>query len=52
MAETIIMRGAQVITDARLGAAGVIRDGAVAMADGIVAETGPFPAFSATARSS
>ena len=42
MAETILMRGAHAITDARLGAAGVIRDGAVAIADGVVVETAPF----------
>jgi cytosine/adenosine deaminase-related metal-dependent hydrolase len=42
MADTILMQGAQVITDARLGPAGMIRDGAVAMAGGIVVETGSF----------
>ena len=42
MSETLVMRGAYAITDARLGAAGVIRDGAVAIANGRVAETGPF----------
>jgi cytosine/adenosine deaminase-related metal-dependent hydrolase len=42
MAETIILRGAHVITDPRLGPAGVIPEGAVAITGGIVAETGPF----------
>jgi 5-methylthioadenosine/S-adenosylhomocysteine deaminase len=42
MAETIILRGAYVITDPRLGSAGVIPEGAVAITGGIVAETGPF----------
>jgi 5-methylthioadenosine/S-adenosylhomocysteine deaminase len=45
MAETLLLRGAYVITDARLGPAAVIRDGAVAIADGGVAETGPFTAL-------
>jgi len=42
MAETIILRGAHLITDPRLGPAGVIPEGAVAITGGIVAETGPF----------
>jgi len=42
MAETIIMRGAHALTDPRLGHAGVIPGGAVAIADGTVAGTGPF----------
>jgi 5-methylthioadenosine/S-adenosylhomocysteine deaminase len=42
MAETVIMRGAYAITDPRLREAGVIPAGAVAIADGIVVETGPF----------
>ncbi|MGH7038633.1 MAG: amidohydrolase family protein [Stellaceae bacterium] len=45
MAETILMRGAHVITDARLGASGVIRDGAIAITDGTVVETGPSAAL-------
>src|SRR5438128_11422669 len=40
--ETIIMRGAHAITDPRLGPSGVIRAGAVVIADGTVAETGSF----------
>jgi 5-methylthioadenosine/S-adenosylhomocysteine deaminase len=50
MAETMLMRGAYVITDARLGPAGVIRDGAVAITGGLVAETGPFAALAAKYR--
>ncbi len=42
MAETIIMRGAYAITDPRLGPAGVIPEGAVAITDGTIVETGPF----------
>ena len=42
MAETIIMRGAHAITDPRLGPAGVIHGGAVAIAAGMVVETGLF----------
>jgi len=42
MVETIIMRGAYAITDPRLGHAGVIPGGAVAITGGSVAETGPF----------
>jgi 5-methylthioadenosine/S-adenosylhomocysteine deaminase len=42
MTETIIMRGAHAIIDARLGPRGVIPDGAVAITGGTVAETGPF----------
>jgi len=45
MAETIIMRGAYAITDPRLGAAGVIPGGAVAITGHTVAETGPFTAI-------
>src|ERR1700757_1360070 len=45
MTETIIMRGAYAITDPRLGAPGVIPDGAVVIMDGIVRETGPFAAI-------
>src|SRR6201984_3918182 len=40
MVSTIILRGAYAITDPRLGPAGVIRQGAVAINDGIIAETG------------
>jgi hypothetical protein len=43
MRETIIMRGAYVITDARLGASGVIPAGAVVIVDGTIRETGPLP---------
>src|SRR5262249_55207310 len=42
MAQTIVIHGAQAITDPRLGRAGVIQGGAVAIIDGTVAETGPF----------
>src|ERR1700731_4666965 len=45
MTETIIMRGAYVITDPRLGASGVIQAGAVVIADGTIRETGPFAAI-------
>jgi 5-methylthioadenosine/S-adenosylhomocysteine deaminase len=45
MTETIIMRGAYVITDPRVGASGVIRAGAVVIADGTVRDTGPFAAI-------
>ena len=40
MRETIIMRGAYVITDPRLGASGVIPAGAVVIVDGTIKETG------------
>jgi 5-methylthioadenosine/S-adenosylhomocysteine deaminase len=42
MAETIIMRGVYAITDPRLGPSGVIPEGAVAITDGTIVETGPF----------
>jgi len=42
MAQTIIMRGAHALTDPRLGRAGVIPGGAVAITGGMVVETGPF----------
>src|ERR1700745_3016273 len=45
MTETIIMRGAHVIPDPRLGASGVIQAGAVVIADGTIRETGPFAAI-------
>jgi len=45
MAETIIMRGAYAVTDPRLGQAGVIPGGAVAITSGSVVETGPFVAI-------
>ena len=45
MTETIIMRGAYVITDPRLGASGVIQAGAVVIAEGTIRETGPFAAI-------
>jgi len=45
MRETIIMRGAYVITDPRLGASGVIPAGAVVIVDGTIRETGPFAAI-------
>ena len=45
MAETVIMRGAHAITDARLGSSGVIPAGAVVITDGTIAETGPFAAI-------
>ena len=44
MADTIVLRGAYAITDPRLGPSGVI-PGAVAITNGIVAETGPFAAI-------
>ena len=47
MAQTIVMRGAQAITDPRLGQAGVVPDVAVAIVNGTVAETGPFVAIAA-----
>jgi 5-methylthioadenosine/S-adenosylhomocysteine deaminase len=45
MTDTIIMRGAYAITDPRLGASGVLLDGAVVIMDGTVTETGPFSAI-------
>ncbi|HEV2299961.1 MAG TPA: amidohydrolase family protein, partial [Stellaceae bacterium] len=45
MPETIVMRGAHLVTDARLGPKGVIRDGAVVIASGLVVETGPYAAL-------
>ena len=45
MAETILMRGAHMIIDSRLGPSGVIAAGAVAITDGTVVETGPFAAI-------
>ena len=45
MVATIIMRGAYAITDPRLGPAGVIPGGAVAITGGAVVETGPFAAL-------
>jgi len=45
MAETIIMRGAYAVADPRLGQAGVIPGGAVAITSGSVVETGPFVAI-------
>jgi 5-methylthioadenosine/S-adenosylhomocysteine deaminase len=45
MAETIIMRGAHAITDPRLGQAGVIPSGAVAITGSTVTEIGPFAAI-------
>ena len=45
MPETILMRGAHLLTDARLGPAGVIRDGAVVIEKGLVAEIGPYAAL-------
>jgi cytosine/adenosine deaminase-related metal-dependent hydrolase len=44
MTKTIILRGAFAITDPRLGPTGVIRDGAIAITGGTVAETGSFTA--------
>jgi 5-methylthioadenosine/S-adenosylhomocysteine deaminase len=38
----MILRGAYLITDARLGAAGVVRDGAVAITGDTIIEIGPF----------
>jgi 5-methylthioadenosine/S-adenosylhomocysteine deaminase len=45
MAETIVLRGAYAISDPRLGPSGVIPEGAVAITNGIIAETGPFAAI-------
>jgi 5-methylthioadenosine/S-adenosylhomocysteine deaminase len=45
MTESLLLRGAYVITDPRLGPAGVIPDGAVVITGGTVAETGPFTAI-------
>lgn len=42
MSETLVMRGAFLLTDPRRKADGLIRDGAVAIIDGHVVETGPF----------
>jgi 5-methylthioadenosine/S-adenosylhomocysteine deaminase len=47
MADTLLLRGAYAIIDARLGPAGMIRDGAVAITRGIVAETGAFATLAA-----
>jgi 5-methylthioadenosine/S-adenosylhomocysteine deaminase len=44
MIESLLLRGAYAITDPRLGLAGVIPDGTVAITGGTVAETGPFAA--------
>src|SRR5579871_6793847 len=41
-AETLLMRGKYLLTDPRRKAAGVIRDGAIAIASGQVAAAGPF----------
>ena len=45
MPDTILMRGAHVVTDARLGPAGLICDGAVVIRGGLVAETGAYAAL-------
>jgi cytosine/adenosine deaminase-related metal-dependent hydrolase len=45
MAETIVLRGAYVITDPRLGPSGVIPAGAIAITGGTVEETGSFAAL-------
>lgn len=42
MTSEIIVRGRQMLTDPRLKAGGLIPDGAVAIVDGLVAETGPY----------
>jgi cytosine/adenosine deaminase-related metal-dependent hydrolase len=41
----MILRGAYLIADARLGAAGVVQQGAIAIAGDTVVETGPFAAL-------
>src|SRR5262249_60934891 len=45
MSETIILRGAYAIIDARRGPSGVIPQGAVAITNSTVAEAGPFAAM-------
>src|SRR5246127_545525 len=45
MTESVILRGAYAITDPRLGPAGVIPEGTVAITGGKVVETGPFAAI-------
>ena len=42
MGETLILRGRHLLTDLRLKAAGLVTDGAVAMAGGLVVDSGPF----------
>jgi cytosine/adenosine deaminase-related metal-dependent hydrolase len=42
MPETILLHGSHLLTDPRLKSAGLIADGAVAITDGLVAETGRF----------
>lgn len=42
MSETLILRGRHMLTDPRLKAAGLVADGAVAIAGGVVQDTGSF----------
>ena len=42
MSETVILRGSHLLTDPRLKAKGLIKDGAVAILNGLVADTGTF----------
>jgi imidazolonepropionase-like amidohydrolase len=42
MNKSVILRGQHLLTDPRLKSAGLIRDGAVAIVDGLVAAVGPF----------
>ena len=47
MGKSVIMRGRHLLTDARLKAAGLIADGAIAIVDGLVAAVGIFSEISA-----
>ena len=47
MGKSLIMRGRHLLTDARLKAAGLIADGAIAIVDGLVAAVGSFSEISA-----
>ncbi len=47
MSDTLILRGSHLLTDPRLKSKGLIEGGAVAIRDGLVAETGTFAALSA-----
>ena len=47
MGKSVIMRGRHLLTDARLKAAGLIADGAIAIVDGLVAAVGLFSEISA-----
>jgi len=47
MSDILILRGSHLLTDPRLKAKGLVKDGAIAIQDGLVLETGPFAALSA-----